>query len=105
VHHAVVVPSTSGGDECHTIPLHATATLASSRIARLTLFPPTGQRICMTIKDNYSTRLPGILAFTDADGTHYHTTLPWALEHIEEGHQKTPFHLNDETRFFQARRG
>jgi hypothetical protein len=60
-------------------------------VTRLTLFPPSGRRLMQLIKESaYDER--GVLRYTDSDGIVYETTLPYAIEHIREGHQKTPFH-------------
>ena len=63
----------------------------ANKIIRLTLFPPSGARIMMVIKAYGVHKETRILDYTDVDGVNYQTTLPFAVEHIEEGHKKAPF--------------
>lgn len=63
----------------------------ANMITRLTLFPGSGKRIAMLIQGNRVNKETGVLHFTDVDGIHYETTLPFALEFIEEGYKKAPF--------------
>jgi hypothetical protein len=60
------------------------------KITRLTLFPPSGQRIHELISA-YDYNEQGVLYYTDNNGIKYETNLPYAIEHIREGHQKAPF--------------
>jgi len=59
-------------------------------LTRLTLFPPAGYRIVEWIKPGFTVR-DRVLHYTDGDGINHETSLPFAIEHIREGHQKTPF--------------
>jgi hypothetical protein len=61
-----------------------------SKVTRLTLFPPSGKRIQLSINSTYEYE-GGALHYTDHDGIKYETNLPFAIEHISEGHQKAPF--------------
>jgi hypothetical protein len=63
----------------------------ANKVDRLTLFPPSGKRIIMLIKSHKVTADTFVLAYTDVDGISYETTLPFAVEFIEEGHKKAPF--------------
>jgi hypothetical protein len=60
------------------------------KITRLTLFPPSGNRIQLLISSTYEYER-GALHYTDHEGIKYETNLPYAIEHIREGHQKAPF--------------
>ena len=59
-------------------------------VTRLTLFPPSGKRVTQLIKEYYYDER-GVLQYGDSDGIRYETTLPFAIEHITEGHQQAPF--------------
>ena len=63
----------------------------ATKLTRLTLFPPTGNRIIMLIKSYKVTADTFVLAYTDLEGINYETTLPFAVESIEEGYPKAPF--------------
>ena len=64
-------------------------TQSPKEMTRLTLFPPSGKRIVLTLNEwRYD---GGILKYTDKDGIKYETTLPFAIEHIAEGHRQSPF--------------
>ena len=67
-----------------------TATGQGQKITRLTLFPPSGKPESFVVKQ-YDRDASGVLKFTDSDGITYETTLPYTIEQIREGHQKTPF--------------
>jgi hypothetical protein len=76
---AIISSSTAGGF------------FMAKMLTRLTLFPPSGKRIAMLIKSYKVTADTYVLAYTDVEGINYETTLPFAVEIIEEGHQKAPF--------------
>lgn len=61
----------------------------NEKVFRLTLFPPTGERVTELVK--LFSFNHGSLHYTDMDGTSYETTLPYVVEHIGEGHKKSPF--------------
>jgi hypothetical protein len=60
-----------------------------SKITHLTLFPPSGKRIQVFISS--TEHKGGALHYTDHEGIKYETNLPYAIEHIREGHQRAPF--------------
>jgi len=64
----------------------------AGKLTRLTLFPPSGKRITTFIKSHKVTADTGVLLYTDNDDVNYETSLPFAVEQIEEGHKKAPFH-------------
>jgi hypothetical protein len=59
------------------------------KLTRLTLFPPSGKRITQPISEYYYDDR-GVLQY-DCAGIRYETTLPFAIEHITDRHQKAPF--------------
>ncbi len=58
-------------------------------VIRITLFLPSGERISQQVK-GYSLA-EGFLRYTGEDGNWYETTLPYAVEHIREGREGSPF--------------
>lgn len=58
---------------------------------RLTLFPASGHRIPMDIRDDYKSD-GNVLRYTDTNGSKDETTLGYAIERIPEDHEQTPFH-------------
>jgi len=58
-------------------------------VTRITLFLPSGQRVSQQVK-GYSLA-EAFLRYTDENGNRYETTLPYAVEHIRQGDQRTPF--------------
>jgi hypothetical protein len=58
-------------------------------VDRLTLFSPVGDRIRFVLA-SYGVQ-NGVLHFTDTQGISFETTLPFAIEHVEQGHVATPF--------------
>jgi len=61
-----------------------------AQIVRVTLFPPNADRISQQI-NSYVLEDHGVLHYRDLDGVEYQTSIPYVIEHMEEGQAKTPF--------------
>jgi len=61
-----------------------------AQIVRVTLFPAGADRISQTIS-SYVLDDHGVLHYRDLEGVEYQTSIPYVIEHLEEGHQKTSF--------------
>ena len=63
---------------------------AMAQIVRITLFPPNADRVSQVVS-SYVLDNHGVLHYRDSDGTEYQTSIPYVIEHLEEGQSKTPF--------------
>lgn len=61
-----------------------------AQIVRITLFPPNADRVSQLV-NSYVLDDHGVLHYRDSEGTEYQTTIPYVIEHLEEGSSKTPF--------------
>lgn len=61
-----------------------------AQIVRVILFPPGTDRISQMIS-SYVLDDHGVLHYRDLEGVEYQTSIPYVIEHLEEGRQKTPF--------------
>ena len=61
-----------------------------AQIVRITLFPPNADRVSQLV-NSYVLDDHGVLHYRDSEGAEYQTTIPYVIEHLEEGSSKTPF--------------
>ncbi len=60
-----------------------------AQIVRITLFPPNANRVSQLV-NSYVLDEHGVLHYRDSDGTEYQTTIPYVIEHLEEGVSRLP---------------